>query len=48
MSGEHTHPELEALDAVVAMLSDRVSRLTAQVVALEAAAALGPTPNPRG
>lgn len=39
MSGEHTHPEVDALDQALAGLSDRVSRLTAQMVALEAAAA---------
>lgn len=44
MSGEHTHTEIANLDAVVATLYERVSRLTAQVVALEAAAAFPKTP----
>ena len=54
MSGSHDHPEypevalvvqaLAEADTRLAWLSDRVSRLTAQVVALEAAAAVPDAP----
>jgi hypothetical protein len=44
MSGEHTHPEIGALDTELARLNTAVARLTAQVVALEAA----PPTNPPG
>ena len=40
MSGEHTHPEVAALDSALANLTARVAVLTTQVVALEAGQAL--------
>jgi hypothetical protein len=39
MSGEHTHPEVAALDVGLNALAQRVNLLTAQVVSLEASRA---------